>query len=124
VPTQTRHLSAADSVTLDATGAGQVQLTPGSEDWLILSTRVTCVMPLTTSPEPAVVTYRSTVSPSNQLDATPSGSSDTSDTRILLTAGETLIVTWTGGPPGQVATARVAGVATPPGQAIALYGGG
>jgi hypothetical protein len=119
-----RHLTVAERVTLNAAGTAQAQFSPASEDWLILVTTVSTVQAAATDSEPTVYTYRSGVSPSNLIDSTYSGFSATSDTRVMLAAGETLIVVWTDGEPGAAGTVRLEGVTYPPGGAIAAYGGG
>jgi len=117
-------LRRANSGKLNAAGTVQLELSPSGEDWLIRTTRITCVQPLPTSPEPELITYRSSVSPANQIDSSSSGFSATSGQRILLTAGESLIAVWTGGPADALATLIVEGISYPSGQGIAAYAGG
>lgn len=119
------HLSQGGGVRLSTAGGGQVALTPSGEDWLIVLTRVNTTDPTGTFvDEPTVVTYRSAVSDANQIDSTYSGFSATSDTRVLIQSGESLIAEWEGGPSLGYATLRVEGLTAPAGQGIALYGGG
>lgn len=120
-----RRLTQGAGARLSAAGAGQIELTPSGEDWLIVLTRVNTTDPTNTYVnEPTVTTYRSIVSSSNEIDNTYSGFSATSDTRILIQAGESLIAVWAGGPALAFATLRVEGVCAPAGQGVALYGGG
>jgi hypothetical protein len=115
--------SALGSVDLDAAGEGSITLAPSGEDWLITSTRVST----SNAPgdaEAIVTTYRNGVSPSNEIDATYSGFGDTSDTRIFLGSGETLVVGWSGGQPGARGTVRCQGVAYPAGQGPVAFSGG
>jgi len=107
---------------LNAAGGVELSVSPSGEDWIIRTTRVTCVQPLPTSPEPAVVLYRNGVSPSNELEDTGSGFKDTSGIRRLFVSGETCQAVWTGGPAGALATLIVEGIAYPSGQGIDAYG--
>jgi hypothetical protein len=105
----------ANNATLDATGAGQVQLfAPGSGDLVVtLQTLFTS----TATKVPTANIYRNFISTSNFLEGSYTGSNDSSDTRIVLRAGESLICVWSGGDVGAVATYSIRGVQYPSGQA-------
>lgn len=53
--------------------------------------------------------YRNAVSDANKVDNTRTGNADTSETNLDLNPPDVLIFVWTGGTPGAVATASVAG---------------
>lgn len=98
---------------LDVNGNGQVGLGPPGADWVVMTTTVATS---TAVKQPIANTYVGAVSQGTLLDGTYSGAGDTSDTRYLLTAGEQVIATWTGGDAGAQASLRVAGLAWPAGQ--------
>lgn len=105
----------AESVTLDASGAGSVTLAPRGCDWRIDLTTVTTS---TSTSTPVATLYTGSISESNLLEATYDGSQDTSDTTHWVLAGEQLVCAWTGGDAGARATVRVSGVAYPPGTGV------
>jgi hypothetical protein len=105
------------SVVLDATGAGQVQLfTPGPSDLVVTLQTLSTT---TAVKVPTGKIYRNAVTDANFLEGSYTASNDSSDTRIVLYASESLICLWTGGDPGATATYRISGVLYSPGQAPA-----
>lgn len=98
---------------LDANGNGQVALGPPGADWVVTATTLATS---TSVNQPIGNIYLGAVSQAALIDGTYSGSGDTSDTKYLLSAGEQVIATWTGGDAGAKATLRVAGLAWPSGQ--------
>lgn len=107
--------TAADSVVLDATGAGTVSLGPAGVDWVV---RQTTVSTSTAVKKPQAITYLGGVSQAHQLDASFSGDGDASDTVFLLQPGTQLYAVWTGGDVGAKAFLRLSGIAWPAGQGI------
>lgn len=91
----------SQNVVLNGSGYGIVQIQATRGDWVILYTTVTVS---SQTLQPQVFVYRGLISPSNVVDSTYSGASDSSDTRILLRQGQVLIVEWQNGDPGAVAT--------------------
>lgn len=106
----------ADSVKLDATGAGQVPLYATGGDLVVtLQTLATS----TAVKQPTANVYRNAVTTANFIEGSYTGSNDSSNTRIVLHAGESLICVWSGGDVGATATYRISGVLYPPGRAPA-----
>lgn len=104
------RLSISGQVTLDASGAGALELAvPAATVWSIQRIAISCTGP--TDPMPACYVYDGPANDANLLDATWTGTQDVSDfgTPLELYAGEFLTFTWTGGTPGTVATARLIG---------------
>ena len=57
--------------------------------------------------------YRNSVAAANQLDAAPySGNDDTTDTVIVLQAGESLVIAWAGATVGARCTCTISGTDT------------
>lgn len=104
----------AASVTLDGTGAGQVQIPVTGGDWVIVASSVQVTSNVK---EPTAKLYRNSISDATFLEGSYTGSNDSSDTRHLLTQGEYLTVAWTGGDVGARATARITVVQYPAGMA-------
>lgn len=101
------------ATTLDAAGDGQVTIQPPGVDWLVtLLTVATSTAVLT--PEARV--YVNGTSDADLIEGSYNGARDTSDTEHPLTAGDRLIVKWTGGDAGARATVRVSGWQYPFGQ--------
>ena len=108
-----RFFSTAAQVKLDATGAGQVSISPPSVDWTV---SLTSVNVSSHTLEPTFTLYLNGVSPTAFLEGSYSGSQDSSDTEHRVMAGQSLIGVWNGGDAGAVATLRVTGQAYPQGQ--------
>lgn len=103
-------LNATESVTLDATGAGQLELrVDGGQVWTVQRMTVSCTGP--TDPMPSCYVYDGPAADAYLIDATWTGTQDVSDfgTPLELLDGEYLTFRWTGGTPGEVATARLVG---------------
>jgi hypothetical protein len=105
-----------ESVVLDQLGAGQALFSPRG-DFVVEHTRVSV------GPAPgAAKVVRQPVAllllNGTEFESTRSGSSDQSDARHLMQAGDTLEVRWTGGDAGATATVYVRGIAYPAGQGI------
>lgn len=107
---QTAQLNKAASVTLDANGNGMATLGPdqGPPNWridgVILQTNRPGVAPI-----PRAVVYSTGTGAQNTEGLTYDGSFDQGAADITLTRGQQLIVTWTGGKPGDIATVTVTG---------------
>lgn len=118
-----KHLRQATSGRINTDGVVELALTPSSEDWLITVTRISCTQTAVTDPTPTCTTYRDGVAPANAIEGTYSGYSDSSDTRIFLAGGQTIIARWEGGTAGETAVLCVEGVAYSAGSGIAAYAG-
>jgi hypothetical protein len=101
------------TTTLDASGAGQVELQPNGADWLIQTTSVSTS---TATLIPEARTYLNGVNDGALIEGTYDGSRDTSDTEIPMQGGDRLIVRWEGGDAGARATVVVRGWQYPPGE--------
>lgn len=110
------QFTGSGQVKLDATGQGQCSVGPAGVDWVI---RTTTVSTSTAVKKAQANTYKGGVSQANLVDGTNSGNGDTSDTVILLQAGEQLFCQWTGGDAGAMAFLRITGLAWPAGQGAA-----
>ena len=107
----------ADRTTLDGAGAGQVAVyAPGGGDLVVT---LQTVATSTATKVPTALIYRNAVTAVNQIEGSYTGSNDSSDTRIVLHPGESLICALTGVDAGAFATYRISGVLYPPGQAPA-----
>lgn len=107
------------SVVLDSDGTGSCTVSPSGTDWLVMHTSV--------STSTAVLKSRCDIilnGESDPFEGTHSGSRDSSDTRHLVMAGETITAKWTGGDAGARATLRVSGVQVQTGHGVALLIGG
>lgn len=110
-PTAGGNLAQGGSVTLDADGAGELELgpVPPNQVWLITRVTVSCTGP--TNPMPTCSVYDGPPSPGNLVDATWTGTQDVSDfgQPYILGVNESLLFRWERGTPGEVATARLVG---------------
>lgn len=107
----TQNLTKGVSVALDATGAGQVSLgpdAPGPANW-----RVTGIVVQTNrpgkAPIPRVQIYLNEVDPTNSIGVSFNGSFQPFGGEQTLSRGQHIIVAWTGGQSGDLATATVNG---------------
>jgi len=106
----TQSLVRGRSVTLDGTGAGEVSLGPdaGPANW-----RVTSIVIQTDrrgqAPIPQVQAYLNTVAPENSIGVGWDGSFGQFVGEQSLSRGQHIIVVWTNGQSGDVATATVNG---------------
>lgn len=109
--TQGGPLNVTASADFDAGGAAQVELgpVPPGQVWLI--TRMTVSTSGPTNPMPSCNVYDGSVAAANLIDATWTGAQDVSDfgQPYILQTAESLIFRWTGGTPGERATARLIG---------------
>lgn len=98
----------AGTVKLDATGAGQVTLSPPDTipGWVVTLTSVHVDR---TSPEPTFRLYRDHVAPENFLEGSYSGALDSSASILRVHPGESLVGAWEGGAPGALAFLRCTG---------------
>lgn len=94
----------AGFVILDATGAGQVTISPTAGTWAITNTAVSVA---TSTKQPTARLYRGVVSPVNLLAASYTGANDSNNDRIILQQGTPLICVWTGGDVGARATMSI-----------------
>lgn len=108
------------SVTLDGSGNGQVAFTIDNTNqrWIIDQVKVLTSQGPTQLPVPRAQTYRNQVAPQFAEGGTYSGNFDVSTGRTILYTGDTLFVVWTGGVPGSLATAVIAGTFDPAGTPI------
>lgn len=107
-------------VKLDASGNGQVTVSPGSVDWV---TTLITVSTSTATKHPQANLYLDQVAPTCLLEGTYTGDNDSTNTSHLVQSSQQLICAWTGGDPGATATVRVTGLAYPPGQGVQAFGG-
>lgn len=95
------------STTLDAAGSGSVRIAPNGRDWAI---RYLTVRTSTNVLEANASLYENYIGADYLIDATFTGSSgDTTDTVIPVLDGYAVVVEWTGGDPGAVATVTYTG---------------
>jgi hypothetical protein len=107
---QQADLSKAASVTLDANGNGTATLGPdnGPANWRIDGVILQTTRP-GVAPIPRAQVYTNNPIPQNSEGLTYDGSFAQGPCDIGLSRGEQLIVVWTGGKPGDVATVTVTG---------------
>jgi hypothetical protein len=101
-------------VTLDATGAGTTQLSPGGarEKWTVnfVAVNTTVVTPNSTN-VPTMIMYRSAAVAGNQLGGTFSANMDTDSTdTYALNMNEPIVFVWSGGDPGAVGKVHIEGI--------------
>lgn len=108
---QTTPLNEGKSVRLDASGNGSVEMGPsGIFAWHL--TRIS-VLVSTNAAEPTFVVYVDSISPTNALATTYTGSGDSSDENQILRPGQKLIGVWTSGDANALATMSIFGEKTP-----------
>lgn len=102
------QLNTSGSVVLNANGAGTVRLQNNKpfQKWTVNRVAVTTT---TNVSEPSVKVYLDSVSEGNLLDGTYTGSNDSSDINASLLTGQSLVVVWSDGDSGAVATASIYG---------------
>lgn len=108
----TVQLRASASVTLDGTGAGTVQLGPGSSPgpayWRVTGLVVQTTRPAS-APIPRFQAYRNEATADNSIGLNYDGSFAQAIGDEVFTRGEILIGRWTGGQLGDVATLTISG---------------
>lgn len=115
-PGWVNKLNLSDSVELDSQGNGQVMLSPanGSTMWQVYEVKVTTNQGAAT-PVPVAELFDTPVpTAASTYGATQAGNDDVYEAvhPVIIGPTDTLLVTWTGGVPGTLATARVRGLAT------------
>ena len=105
----TSNLTQGRSVTLDATGAGTLELGPTSPPNWHVTSLVTQTNRVNKAPIPRVSVYLDTVAPENVLCVSPNGSFGQANGSQTLSRGSKLIAVWTSGQAGDVATLTVNG---------------
>ncbi len=102
------ELNTSAQVVLDASGNGQVTVGPNraTEYWHVTKM---AVLTSTAVKVPSAYVYTDSVSPSNLLDATYTGSQDSTDLDVPLAPGRRLVIRWTGGDVGALATVSIYG---------------
>lgn len=111
------RLNESGQVTITADGAGELELrVPAGRAWTVQRMTVSCTGP--TTPMPSCFVYDGPPNDAYLLDATWTGTQDVSDfgTPLELGEGDYLTFRWTGGTPGEVATARLVGTFSLPGR--------
>lgn len=111
-PSDRQSLTIGDQVTLDASGAGTIELGPdaarGPANW-----RVDGVILQTTrpgqAPVPRAVVYLDEAIPQNSQGLSYDGSFAQGRCDITLTRGQKLVCAWSGGQSGDVATMTITG---------------
>lgn len=105
------NLDTGGSTVLDSNGNGVVILTPSNahEDWTITNT---VVQVSSDNNEPQCRTYVGAATTNNIQDTTYTGSNDSSNTVITVSAGTYFQVVWAGGDVGAVASVSVSGTVT------------
>lgn len=104
----TQRLEQVARATFDANGRATITFptVPAWHRWTVTRTSVTTTSTALTSCN----TYKGDPAAANILDSAPySGNGDSSDTSIVLEAGEWLSVRWENGTPGATATATIGG---------------
>ncbi|WP_163570759.1 hypothetical protein [Fodinicola feengrottensis] len=101
-------------MTLDATGAGQVLITPTGGDWVLVNMGVSVS---SSTLQPTAKLFKNFPAQVNFIEGSYTGANDSSNTRIVLRQGETLFCVWAGGDAGARATLVCQVVQYPPGQA-------
>jgi hypothetical protein len=104
------NLDTGGSTILDANGNGTVTLAPSNshEDWTINNTVVQVSSNVN---EPQCRTYVGAPTTNNIQDTTYTGSNDSSDTVIQVSAGTYFTVVWSGGDVGARASVSISGTA-------------
>jgi hypothetical protein len=104
-------LSAAGTVTLDASGNGQIpfDVYSANHKWLIKGVVVSTNQPSTTTPYPTVTVYLGAVSQGESSGASWTGNQETFAGNIEMGCADTLFVNFAGGVARSVATARING---------------
>ena|SRR5882672_7726210 len=95
------------SVRLDVTGNGTLYVSPAGR-WQVTRTTVRTNQAATAVPIPRVDMYRSCVSDGSFLEGTYSGNLDISDTAHSFDPGEQMLLVWSGGIAGTIASATLA----------------
>lgn len=94
-------------VTLDSLGYGYLRFAPVGTSWTVTSCAIACETAIV---ESICRVYRGLIGPVYMIDQSVSGSTgDVSDSVYTLNDGEAIIVEWTGGDAGTVATCRLTG---------------
>lgn len=107
----TQNLNRGLSVTLGASGSGQVTLgpdSPGPANWRVTSGVVQTTRP-GVAPIPRVQLYLNAVDPTNSIGVGFDGSFGPFTGEQILTRGQHIIAVWTGGQAGDVATLTLNG---------------
>jgi hypothetical protein len=101
-------------VTLDAAGHGTVTLTPeGFRTWTVTGISIRTDQGVTQTPIPQCTVYLGSVGPGQIVTQTWTGSRATAGgSPIVVQPSQPLIVEWTGGIPGSVATVSLYGTMT------------
>lgn len=102
-------LDVAASVTLDTNGNGVASIGPNVGQHWVLGNIAVYVSTAVAEPQCAI--YTNVVAPSNVIDATYTGSRNSTDSAkgIRLGPGQKVIAAWVGGDPGAVATVSIYG---------------
>ena len=110
----------SDGVVLDGSGNGQVSFVIDNTNvrWIIDQVNVATSQPDNSIPVPRGDVYLNQVAPQNWEGGTSSGNRDIATGRSILYAGDVLYVVWTGGRPGDTATAIIRGTFDPAGVPI------
>lgn len=98
--------AAAASATFDAGGRAVIVIPgpPPALSWWVRTVAVTS----TSGTRTAATIYRNSALPSNVIDVAPaSGNADTSSIGFAIGPGESLVIVWSGGTVGAVATATL-----------------
>jgi hypothetical protein len=104
------QLNTYGSVTLNASGTGQVTLNPTAMmDWRVTRMAVKTTQAPNQTPIPTCTVYLGNVSDGDIVDQTWTGSRDVSDCDIAVPYGTPLIFRWEGGVAGTTATASILG---------------
>lgn len=102
----------AKSIVLDSSGNGTLTFFPeyARERWLVNFINVTCTSAAASTLVPTMTMYRSAPVAAYRIGGSYNGLGDTNSTdQILLNMNESIYMVWTGGDPGQTATARLEG---------------
>lgn len=103
-------LDESGTVTLNGSGNGEVSLAPESfRTWLVTSINVRTDQGVTTTPVPQCTVYLGSKSPGQIIAQTWMGNRSTAVGSTLVQPSQPLIIEWTNGVPGSVATVSLYG---------------
>jgi hypothetical protein len=115
VPPQSQPLNTSGAVTLNAAGAGTVQLGPqAAETWQLASAGITVPSASLSQPPQCSVYAGSSPTPGNFVDGTYTGMQNNTGKvqGITIFPGQSVFAVFSGGTPGNVATLSIFGTRT------------
>lgn len=99
-----------DNVTLDANGYGLITMQPeGFRTWTVTTINVRTNQGVTVTPIPQCTVYLGSIGPGQIVAQTWMGSRATATGRTIVQPSQQLLIEWTNGVPGSVATVSLYG---------------